>query len=303
MSNPGQICVVILNWNNSELTLRCLESLRTGSDSELIDIVLVDNGSYDIEEVKSLFLLHTNHLIRNEKNYGFSGGYNVGISYALSNNYDWIMILNNDATSNASDIIKMCQVAISTGQRNAYSPLIIDEDSKDIWFAGGLYDEQLNRPIHVRSLQTSEAFETDYLTGCSILAHQSIWREVGLFDPKYFLVFEDSDWSLRARQTGVGLVVLPSISILHKPSSTFKKNTQNISTFFFVRNGIHFNRKWYGLREATRFAMRYVAKNSISEILRFRFDYRVGFARLCGTACAILKIMNGVPRIFQSYIR
>ncbi|RZJ30676.1 MAG: glycosyltransferase, partial [Chryseobacterium sp.] len=102
--NPT-VCIIILNWNNYHDTVSCIQSLRRMSYTNY-RVVVVDNGSSN-ESVKVLESIDDSYLIKNEKNLGFSGGNNVAIKYAVEQNFDYVWLLNSDATVEPDCLEKM----------------------------------------------------------------------------------------------------------------------------------------------------------------------------------------------------
>ena len=92
MSDP-HVFIIILNWNGLYDTIECIESLKK-SDYKKFQVLVIDNGSdadyQKLLEIKEIILLKI------KENIGFAGGVNVGIKYALDNNADYILLLNND---------------------------------------------------------------------------------------------------------------------------------------------------------------------------------------------------------------
>ena len=61
----------------------------------------------------------------------------------------------------------------------------------------------------------AELRECDWVPGCYYLIRREIIDEVGLFDPRYFLYFEEVDHCRRVRQAGFRVVYYPDTSVLH----------------------------------------------------------------------------------------
>ncbi|HEX9974417.1 MAG TPA: glycosyltransferase family 2 protein, partial [bacterium] len=87
------VAIIILNWNNWQDTVECLESLSQ-IDYPNYQIIVVDNGSTDdsVPQIRQRF--GTIHLLATRENLGFSGGVNFGIEQAKTS--DLILLLNND---------------------------------------------------------------------------------------------------------------------------------------------------------------------------------------------------------------
>jgi hypothetical protein len=105
----------------------------------------------------------------------------------------------------------------------------------------------------------------DLITGCCITASVDTWRLVGPFDERYFLMFEDSDWSLRARSLEVRLLVLPAARVRHHVSASFTGPYRYLGLFYYTRNGLLFEREHVGggLLTTSRFVRRHVTPHVI----------------------------------------
>ena len=93
-----KVIIVILNYNGYKTTIDCLgyvSKLKSDKDLE-IETIVVDNGSNDnsAEHIRKEFSKLT--ILENPKNLGFSGGCNEGMRYAMKNNADYVVLLNND---------------------------------------------------------------------------------------------------------------------------------------------------------------------------------------------------------------
>src|SRR6185369_5007283 len=91
------LSVIIVNWNGKNDTLQCLSSLsKIDKKGMHIRIIVVDNGSTD----GSLRIIAKKYpdvvTIPLERNFGFTGGNNAGITYALDHGSDIVWLLNND---------------------------------------------------------------------------------------------------------------------------------------------------------------------------------------------------------------
>jgi GT2 family glycosyltransferase len=119
-----------------------------------------------------------------------------------------------------------------------------------LWFAGGVLDAGDGLPRHLTAAEAAaalcadEPFTTDLLTGCCVCARAATWHAVGPFDERYFLDFEDSDWSLRARRRGVRLVVDPRAVVRHRVSASFTGPASYLGTFYYARNALLFAARW-----------------------------------------------------------
>ena len=120
-----KVSIIILNWNGLDHTVDCLQSLKKITYQNY-NIIVVDNGSKgnDAEILKRKFGEYV-HIIENDKNYGFAGGCNIGIRYALRNSGpDYILLLNNNTTVAPDFLAEMVSVAESNPSFGIAGPKI-----------------------------------------------------------------------------------------------------------------------------------------------------------------------------------
>jgi len=84
------IITIILNWNDLDRTLRCLNSLKA-LKKVTCDIIVVDNNSINDPTDKIKQLDQNIRIIKNNKNLGVAGGRNKGIQYALRYHYKYLL--------------------------------------------------------------------------------------------------------------------------------------------------------------------------------------------------------------------
>ncbi len=244
--------VVVLNWHGRSDTIVCVDSLM--SDSSKTSVLVVDNGSFDgtLGEVTDRW--EGVHTLQLPQNLGFSGGMNAGIRHAIDVlSATQVTILNNDTVVPKGAMRSLAHLAAE--HRRAVSPVVKYLDEPDrVWFAGGSLDRAHAYPHHtaVVDLERCEAGlrSTALLAGCCVTARSQIWDEVGLFDDRFFLNFEDSEWSLRARAAGIDLVVACDVEIFHAVSASFTGTAATLGSFYFLRNGLLFNRIAGGSRRS-----------------------------------------------------
>lgn len=234
--------VVVLSWFGKGDTIECVRSLL--HEPIPATVLVVDNGSFDgvLEEVAKLWPQVAT--LQTGENLGYAGGMNRGIQWALERDAQFVTVLNNDTVIPVGVIARTQDLARG---RLAVSPEVFYRDEPSaVWFGQAALAPGLLAPEHIpqRYLAPTQdgLRQTELLAGCFITASATVWREVGLFDERFFLNFEDSDWSLRARARGVELIVDTTVSILHSVSASFVGDAATLSTFYFVRNGLLFNR-------------------------------------------------------------
>jgi GT2 family glycosyltransferase len=270
---PPKVTIIVLNWNNWEDTIECLESLFQ-IDYPCYNVILVDNGSDDDSvsraeqyaqgelEVKSdLFTFKKDnkpldyvilekdqydqvdfgikfqgnlYIIKNDRNYGFAEGNNVGIDFAQKYlKPDYIEILNNDIVVRNNYLDEMVRVISSDDKIAMVGPKIYFYDyqgRKDVQTALGGYINWWIYPgynYHEEKIQTNEPFKLDWITGASLMVRADI---PGVYlDTDFFFGAEDIDLSLRMKDKGYHILLVPTAEIWHKISlSRYKKFNSNL---------------------------------------------------------------------------
>jgi GT2 family glycosyltransferase len=259
--------IVILNWNGREDTLELLHSLREAK-LPTTTVLVVDNGSQD----GSLAAIKSEHswvqTLQTGRNLGYAGGNNRGIAYALQHEAEVVGVLNNDTL--VSPDFWSPLVHLAEGGAVAVCPDIRYSDSPgQSWFFGGVISRDEGCPRHLRPDEQPARDGhhcSEILTGCCLVASAETWRKVGPFDEHLFLIFEDSDWCMRAKECGITLLLEPASRIDHKVSRSFRGSAAGIGLFYYCRNGLIFAHRWLGPRATLRFLSRTVIRESLSEL-------------------------------------
>ncbi len=247
--NNDNICIfaIVVNYCHPEITLSGIKSLRE-SDNVNLHIIVVENASPDNSYTVLKSQLPTDViLLCAVENRGFAAGNNVGIQYALEHGADYIMLINNDTEIDPSMVSVLLQY---TDDHTVTAPkMFYFGSSSKIWFAGGKYLEGSGRFIHVgESEEDGAAFqnnlECDFLTGCCFMMTGNVARKVGLLDESYFMYVEDVDYSLRLRQNGVKLLMIPSAKLWHKVGVSSGGEKSKFNIYYGNRNRFYLQKKF-----------------------------------------------------------
>lgn len=246
MDKP-KVFVVILNWNLKEDTIACVDSVLASAYRHL-RVVVVDNASQDGSA--SAFADRFGEaidLIVNDENLGFARGINVGIRHALAQGTDWVLLLNND-TIIAPDMVERL-MAVADGRPDAgiLAPVIFYYDQPErVWRIGDRHHRWLPIPLEVpaRELKTRETLPVDFVTGCGMLIRRQVFSTIGLFDPKYFMYYEDADFCWRAAKAGFAILCVPAARMWHKVSSSTRGDVSH-QRYLQHRHRVQFYRHRY----------------------------------------------------------
>jgi len=223
----SKVAVIIVNWKKYDITSSCIKSILNSTNSNF-KIILVDNES-DNKKVKNFNYRNEIEIIQNKKNEGFSKANNIGIDYALTNNYDYTILINNDTIVEKN----LIEVLLKTAQAKNFSvvqPLILNYNGKEIWNAGGrinyFFGNFITRKKVGNSLNSSHEL-TEWLTGCCCLFKTKIFKEIGKLDESFFAYYEDVDFSLRLKKHGYKIGFTSKTHIYHYESfSSISNNSK-----------------------------------------------------------------------------
>lgn len=233
--------VVVLNYNGKKETIECLHSLKKAQVITSFAILIVDNGSTD-GSLDSFIKEFPHELyLKNEKNLGYAEGNNKGIAFALENGYEFICLLNNDTVVDPYFMQEL--QAFHNKHPNsligATPCLYAKKDCLDhlggIWSSKkGVFDLIGYRSL-INEIPDTTFTSLDYVCGCCIFAHRTLFEIVGKFDERFFLFWEESDLCTRAKKAGYSCMSAKKALLWHKVSASFVGGKPHTS-YYFWRN-------------------------------------------------------------------
>ncbi len=141
-------------------------------------------------------------------------------------NSDYILLLNNDTVVDKEFLVEMLKVSESNNEIGIIGPKIYYYDEPNrIWFARGKISWKFCRGQNIGyneidTGQYDKIAEVEYVSGCAFLIKKEVIDKIGLLDSRFFLYFEEIDWTLRASKLGYQSVFVPNGKIWHKVSKS-----------------------------------------------------------------------------------
>ncbi len=254
--NISLVYAVVTNWNAYEDTVECVQS-TLASTYQNVRIVIVDNGSTDDTAEKLEVFFPEIPIVRTGHNGAVTAAYNKGIQYALDDGADYVLMLNNDTKLDQVMISKLVETAESENNIGLVTPKIYYYDRPNIiWFAGGnrhhfdfgAYNTSEGQPDVP---ENNDPKEVDYAWACGMLFRRSTLEDIGLFDTRFFLYYDDVDMSVRTQQAGYRILYVPDAKMWHKVSAStgshrfaktwarskillYRKHTTGLHLFFLI---------------------------------------------------------------------
>ncbi|MFC4637075.1 glycosyltransferase family 2 protein [Deinococcus hohokamensis] len=225
-ASAPRVGIVVINYNGWGHTDTCLRSLAA-LDYPAAEVILVDNGSTD----DSLSQLQARYpdlpVIRIPDNVGFTAANNVGTREALRRGADYVWFLNNDTTVDPGVLSALVKVAEEHPHLGAVASVLyfMREPDRVQGWGGGWVDlwrgkaELFQAPVPWPHL--------DFLSGTSLLVRRRALEDLNLLDERYFMYWEDADFSFRLRRAGWGLGVADAARTWHLGAASMGLSTLN----------------------------------------------------------------------------
>lgn len=279
--------IYVLNWNQVDLTVDCVNALLLQKTPLETQIIIIDNGSTDvsIEIFKQDF--PQIEIISNKKNLGFQGGMNAGIKHAVSNSIDFVMLLNNDTIADP-EMINNLFIHLPEDAALA-SPAIFYHDDHDVLCSlGGDYNpillEVMKQPIANLKLPKSVT-KFEFLPSHAWLIKTEVFEEVGLLDEIFFpIYYDDLDFCLRLKRKGLPIYLIPQAKIYHRESMSVGGRNSPMERYLMARNGGFYFRKHMRFWQAP-----------------FIFLYRIGSALLWTARLAFKRNFRAIKFYWKGF--
>lgn len=266
-----KVGIIVLNWKQPKITVNLVNSLlKIDHHNFSYQIFLVDNASPD----NSYHLFQKKYhrqplvsLIHNESNLGYVEGNNQGIKNALTQSCDYLLILNNDVLVKKDFLDILVKTAKSSKKLAVFSPKIYfapgyefysdrystNQRGKIIWSVGGIldwnnvYGSNLGIDEYDQGQYDRQSRHLDFLSGCCLFIPRQVFKKIGLFDPKYFMYFEDVDFSQKAKNAGISLKTIPNSVIWHLNAQSSGAGGP-LHDYFISRNRLLFGFRYAPVR-------------------------------------------------------
>lgn len=262
--NPKKVNIIVLNYNNYQDTIECIDSILKLNYSNY-NLILIDNAStndsfdhlndhleylkgkspqynYQLIEDNENDNLDDNchiYLIKSNENKGFASGNNIGIDISMRcTNCEYIWILNNDTVVDSESLTNQVNYfnsellqGINLGILG--SKLLYYFDRNKIQGIAGIYDEvtgfttSLGLNQNINEISQIESDKFDYVIGASMLVSRNFIFNVGFLSTEYFLYFEELDWALRAKAKKFSLGYCNDSLIHHKGGASVLYHESN----------------------------------------------------------------------------
>lgn len=221
-----KILVIVVTYNGMEWIGKCIESMI--ASTLLPKIMVIDNASTD-ETVLAVQKYPQVLLVENRENTGFGQANNIGLKYALEQQYDYVFLINQDTAVRPDMFEIMIKVHVSHPGYGILSPLHMNG-------TGHQFDRHFHQcllngcPEYVNASllkqQEKPVYPIFFVNAAFWLLSRDCIEKTGGFDPLFFHRGEDNDYCNRARFNGFQTGLCPQAAGLH-----FRENRTEPSTY------------------------------------------------------------------------
>ena len=267
----GRLGVVVVNYSSHQLLAENLVPVDFGELD--VEVVVVDNPTSvtELRSVAGLAAANGWHLVANATNVGFGKGMNVGVATAQSLGCSTFLLVNPDLVFDGP-VVEAMYAQVSVDENVVVSPRI-DGPNGRAWFRGGELDPGTGNVRTSRPVDMAAPFS--WLSGACIMISDLVWQRSGGFDSRYFLYWEDVDFSQRCRQVGATLAVRDDLVVRHDVGGTQGAGKSLTYVQYNCRNRLLFASRWLSatdqrswLRRTPRESYRILRRDGRRALLR-----------------------------------
>ena len=262
------VSVFIVTYNSAPLLRSCLDSLRAQTLVGDFEIIVVDNASRD----ESAAIIRSEYpevqLIASDVNLGFGNANNKSFAIAQG---QYLVLLNPDAELPADTL----ECALRHMEENADAGMgggLLQGTLGEWQPSARLFPSLLNDALTISGLSNRyhdsrffgrvdrswadplKAATVDWVPGAFVILRRNLVEQIGLFDPRFFLYYEEVDLCRRIYQAGFKVYYWPDLVITHIGGASsetvdelvFSSSGKQL-TLWRMRSQLLYYRKWHGL--------------------------------------------------------
>jgi GT2 family glycosyltransferase len=252
------VSIITLNYNQAVVTAAFLESSKKLLYAHYEILVCDMASTTNPGTIFNPADYPNTRLLLSDKNLGFAGGNNWGMRQAKG---EFIFIVNND-TELTPDIIELLlRPFYQNPAIGVVCPKIKYFDAPDIIQYAGFkpMNSFTGRAFSVGDLEQDNgqydvSSATNGAHGCAMMVKREVIQKTGMFPEKFFLYYEEWDWSLRIRKAGYLIWYQSEAIIYHKESMTVGRENP-MKAYYHSRNRILFMRRNYNVFHVLVFSL------------------------------------------------
>ncbi len=252
-----QVSIIIVSYNCKKYVIECIKSILDYTKGVQYEIIVVDNNSVDNIEEDLLNTFQNILFLKSEYNGGFGYANNIGLSRAKGK---YVFFLNPD-TLLLNDTCKILYDFLENNTNVAAVGARVFDERHNNQISFGRFPSITQYllevfplkiiPKNIKINKSSEGFisdddvvvDVDFISGADLFAKKSVLDQIGYFDEKFFLFFEEVDLCRRMKIAGYDLKIIAEAKIIHLMGQTMKISFQKFK--WFEESRYTFLKKYY----------------------------------------------------------
>lgn len=225
------LSIIVLSYNTKKLTLNCLNFLikeyKDFIQKKEIEVIVVDNNSSD-GTVESLRNFGNLEIVKNNTNYGFSKGNNIGAKKAKG---EYILFLNSDTKVENQGLLSMTNFLNQNESVGILGGKLLNPDGTQQRSCGNFYN-LFNLIISLLGgervglirKKPEKTQKVDWVSGASLMIRRNLFEKLKGFDENFFMYIEDMELCFRAKSIGFLTYFFPNVKIIHQELGSSNRN-------------------------------------------------------------------------------
>ncbi|MCS3511318.1 glycosyltransferase [Pseudomonas grimontii] len=241
-----KVSIVIVTYNNVELTQGCIQSLLRNTTYPDYELIIVDNASSDDTRNYLRYLGRTQAnvtLVLNDRNLGFAAANNQGLRLATG---EYLVLLNNDTVVPKGWVDPLLR-HLQDPQIGLVGPMTnsVGNEAKVVVDYVGLEHMEAFADQHV-ARHRGRTFDISMLAMFCVAMRREVLERIGWLDEAFGIgMFEDDDYSRRIQAAGLRTVCAEDAFIHHYGQASFKKLIASGEyQALWDKNQAYFESKW-----------------------------------------------------------
>jgi GT2 family glycosyltransferase len=257
MTTNPILSFILLNFNNSQYTVPCIQSIQKFVKIPY-EIIVVDNGSTD-RSLDVLSRIDGIVLVKNSTNRGFTCGNNDGVKAACG---EYVVILNNDTVIEDSNLNKVPEIFKLLGRSDVIGGKMVGMDGV-VQTSGGFEPQPIHlllqfilycykwiqlpwiKQIWFLDWGNKAVQEVDWAAGCFFIMRRSVYVELGGFDEAIFIYLDEVDLHKRVRKLGGKIYLHAELVVRHYGSVTWI-GKRYVGVRHNYQSAVYYLGKYYG---------------------------------------------------------
>ena len=269
-----EVSIIFVNYRSEKQLVEAVNSARSGVGDLKYEIVVVNNESSKKLNKKNFYGVR---IIESNRNLGYGGGLNKGVAFARG---EYLVLANPDILFSPNSINKMVKRLSKDTNIGLLGPQVLAANNTVIqtysgkptllntFFAFSFLNKlfpnnKYSKSYWLPNLNNSFEHFVRVIGGVCMVIPKKVFLEVGGFDDRFFLFFEETDISTRIAKLGYKILYYPKAQILHYVSQSMRD--QSFVESKFEESRFRFYKKYYGLPESfvAEFLLRITKKENI----------------------------------------